>query len=85
MNYILISTTNFSRGLKRLSKDDESRARKTLGEIVTDPYSFKQLRGRYQELRSARFGNYRIVYAIKEQEKEVILLAIELRGTIYQR
>ncbi len=85
MSYILVSTSNFKRGLSRLSNDEKLRARKTLEEISNDPYSFKQLRGRYQELRSARLGNYRIVYAIKEQDKEVILLAIELRGTIYQR
>lgn len=65
--------------------DDQLRARKTIEEIANDPYSLKQLRGKYQELRSARLGNYRIVYAIKEQGKEIVLLAIELRGAIYRR
>jgi len=85
MTHALVSTSNFLRGLKRLSRDDQLRARETLKAIVQEPYSFKQLRGRYQDLRSARFGNHGILYSIKEDEKEIVLFALEPRSQVYQR
>ncbi len=83
MTYTLVSTNNFERGLKRLSSSDLGRARQTLEEIANDPYSFKELRGKFSDLRSARFGTHRVIYAINEREKEVVLLAVEPRGSAY--
>ncbi len=85
MSYTLVSTSNFDRGLKRLSKEEQPRARRTLEEIVKDPFSSKQLRGKYQEIRSARWGNYRILYVVGEDKKEIFLLAVEPRSTAYHR
>lgn len=85
MTWALVSTANFERGLKRLSQVDLVRARSTLQEISVDPYSFKELRGRYQDLRSARFGSHRIVYTINQERSEVVLLAVEPRGSAYGR
>jgi mRNA-degrading endonuclease RelE of RelBE toxin-antitoxin system len=68
-----------------LSSLDLDRARGTLEEIVRDPYSFKELRGRFRNLRSARFGDRRIIYTINEGRKEIILLAAEPRGSAYER
>jgi mRNA-degrading endonuclease RelE of RelBE toxin-antitoxin system len=56
-----------------------------LEEIVRDPYSFKELRGRFRNLRSARFGDRRIIYTINRDRKEIILLAVEPRGSAYER
>jgi mRNA-degrading endonuclease RelE of RelBE toxin-antitoxin system len=85
LTWALVSTANFERGLKRLSSSDLERARRTVEEIGNDPYSFKELRGRFRSLRSARFGGYRIIYTIIADRKEVVLLAVEPRGSAYER
>lgn len=71
--------------MKRLSSLDLNRARSRLEEIARDPYSFKELRGRFRNLRSARFGGHRIIYTVNEDQKEIILLAVEPRGSAYER
>jgi len=83
MTWTLVPTANFERGLNRLSSLDLDRARGTLEEIAADPYSFKELRGRFRNLRSARFGGHRMVYTINEGRKEVVLLAVEPRSSAY--
>lgn len=85
MTYTLVSTANFERGLKRLSSVDLSRARQTLEDIAKDPRSFKELKGRFKGLRSARFGDHRLIYTVNERRKEIVLLAVEPRGTAYER
>jgi len=68
-----------------LSSVDLERARSTVEEIASDPYSFKELRGRFRRLRSARFGDHRIIYTINADRKEIVLLAVEPRGSAYER
>ena len=85
MNYTLVSTSNFERGLRRLSSADLDRSRRTLNDIASDPYSFKELWGKFRGLRSARFGDYRIIYTIIAAKKQIILLAVEPRGAVYER
>jgi len=55
--------------MKRLSSTDFNRSKQTLEEIGNDPYSFKELRGKFRNLRSARFGKHRIIYTIVEANK----------------
>lgn len=71
--------------MKRLSSINLERARVTLEEIARNPYSFKELGGRFRNLRSARFGDHRIIYTLNEDRREVILLAVEPRGSAYDR
>jgi mRNA-degrading endonuclease RelE of RelBE toxin-antitoxin system len=85
LSYALVATSNFDRGMKRLSSGDFIRSRQTLEEIASDPYSFKQLKGKFKDLRSARFGKHRIIYTIIESKKEVVLLAVEPRSSVYER
>ena len=85
MSYALVATANFDRGMKRLSSTDFNRSRQTLEEIANDPYSFKELKGKFRDLRSARFGKHRIIYTIIESKEEVILLAVEPRSSVYER
>jgi mRNA-degrading endonuclease RelE of RelBE toxin-antitoxin system len=85
LSYALVSTANFERGMRRLSSTDFKRSRQTLDEIANDPYSFKELWGKFRGLRSARFGDHRIVYTIVQDKKRVILLAVEPRGSAYDR
>jgi mRNA-degrading endonuclease RelE of RelBE toxin-antitoxin system len=85
LSYSLVATANFERGLKRLSSADFDRSKRTLEDVANDPYSFKELKGKFRNLRSARFGKYRIIYTIIEARKEVILLAVEPRRSVYER
>jgi mRNA-degrading endonuclease RelE of RelBE toxin-antitoxin system len=69
LSYALIATANFNRGMKRLSSTDFNHSRQTVEEIASDPYSFKQLKGKFKDLRSARFGKHRIIYTIIESKR----------------
>ena len=85
MSYALVSTSNFERGMRRLSPADFRRSTDLSKEIASDPHSFKELWGKFRGLRSARFGGHRIIYAIKEDKNQVVLLAVEPRGSVYER
>jgi mRNA-degrading endonuclease RelE of RelBE toxin-antitoxin system len=71
--------------MRRLSPTDFRRSKDLLNEIASNPHSFKELLGRFRGLRSARFGDHRIIYAIVEDKRQVILLAVEPRGSVYKR
>ena len=85
MSYAPVSTANFERGMRQLSSVDFRRSKQILNEIVEDPYSFKELWGRFRGLRSARFGDHRIIYTVVESKKQIILLAVEPRSSAYER
>ena len=71
--------------MRQLSSVDFRRSKQILNEIVEDPYSFKELWGRFRGLRSARFGDHRIIYTVVESKKQIILLAVEPRSSAYER
>jgi len=85
LSYAPVSTANFERGMRQLSSVDFRRSKQILNEIVEDPYSFKELWGRFRGLRSARFGDHRIIYTVVESKKQIILLAVEPRSSAYER
>jgi mRNA-degrading endonuclease RelE of RelBE toxin-antitoxin system len=84
LNHTLVSTSNFERGRRRLSSTDLDGSRRTLNEVASDQYSF-ELWGRFRGLRSARFGDHRIVYTIIVAKKQIVPLAVEPRGSVYER
>ncbi len=53
LTYLIVSTSHFTRGLKKLSGIDKERAQKVIEELVVDPYSYKELAGKFKEIRSA--------------------------------
>jgi len=67
-----------------LMSNDRERAQQLIKEIQTEPYAFKELSGKLKGLRSARYGNYRIVYAVDEEQKAVILASIRPREKAYE-
>ena len=85
MSYALVSTSNFERGMRRLSSTDFGRSKQLLVQIAADPYSSKELWGKFRGLRSARFGDHRVIYTIVESKRQVVLLAVEPRGSAYER
>ena len=52
-------------------------------EIIEDPYSYKELKGQLKNLRSARFGDFRIIYRINEKNKIIELIAVGHRRSVY--
>lgn len=85
MNYSIVATSNFRRGLKKLSDIDKQRLQRLIEEITADPYTFKELAGKFRQIRSTRFGDHRVIYSVNEIAKEILLLAVEQRGSVYNR
>jgi mRNA interferase RelE/StbE len=53
--------------------------------LITEPRRIgKPLRGELSGIWSARRGTYRILYRIREDPREVIVLRIERRGDVYR-
>lgn len=61
------------------------RASKVIEGLLSDPYTYKELAGKFKGIRSARFGDHRIIYSINETRKQIVLLVIEARGSVYNR
>ncbi|WP_028661058.1 type II toxin-antitoxin system RelE family toxin [Nocardioides insulae] len=56
------------------------------GALVEDPRRVgKPLRGDLSGIHSARRGTYRVLYRIDEEQREVVVLRIEHRGTVYRK
>jgi len=85
MRYKLVITHNFDRGMRRLNHVTREKARAALKTIQEKPYENKELIGRLKGLRSARIGDYRIIYAINEMNKTVVLISVGPRERIYER
>jgi len=64
--------------------NNRQRARQLIMEIQAKPYAFKELGGKLKGLRSARFGDYRIIFSINERQKAVVLLSVRLRERAYK-
>lgn len=55
------------------------------GALVENPQRVgKRLRGDLAGIYSARRGTYRILYRVREEEREVVVLRIEHRGDAYR-
>jgi len=84
MKYRLIVTNNFDKRMRRLSKEHREKARVALKKIQGSPYENKELGGRLKGLRRARFGDCRIIYAIDEKRKAIVLISIGPRERVYE-
>ena len=72
------------RELKKLDKPVVRRAFELIENVIAkDPYSGKELKGKYRGLFSYRFADYRIVYEIKKQQLIVVVLRIRHRKHVY--
>jgi mRNA-degrading endonuclease RelE of RelBE toxin-antitoxin system len=55
------------------------------GALVSDPQRVgRPLRNELSGVRSARRGTYRVLYRIDDDAREVIVLRVEHRGTVYR-
>jgi len=76
-----------NRCLKELKNIDKAIVKKAFdlisNIIAIDPYSGKELKGRYKGLYSYRFSTYRIVYRIIQKEITILILRIRQRKNVY--
>jgi len=84
MKYSIRVSNAFERQLRRLRSQDRQRVWTVLDEIERDPHSYKPLSGQLSGTRSASAGDLRIIYAIDEVEKRVILLHVGHRERVYE-
>ena len=83
MAYKLSYKNSVSKDLKRLHKDEIKRILKGIEErIASNPYLGKALKGDYRGCYRYRFGYYRVIYAIINQE--IIILRIGHRKEVYR-
>ena len=87
MNYRVDLSDEAIKTLSRLDHPTESRVRARLRELAENPFNpriCKLLRhagGR----RSARAGDWRIIYAVEREKRVVNVLAVRSRGQVYRR
>jgi len=81
--YKLSYKSSVAKDLKRLHKDEIKRILHGIEEkIVLNPFQGKALKGEFRGCHRYRFGDYRVIYTIKNQE--ILVLRIGHRKEIYR-
>ena len=87
MKYIVEVTSEAERELNRLDRTSERRIRERLKELAPDPYSprlSKPLK-MFPGTRSARVGDWRILYEIVEPARLIKVTAVRPRREAYRK
>jgi len=85
MSHKAIFSKIFIKSVKRLNKEMEERVKKSVREILKNPYSGIPLTHSLKGFWRKRIGKYRIIYKINEKEKEVLFVDFGLRRNIYKK
>lgn len=85
MIYNLSVANRFKKDFDILDESLKKRIKKQLEPLRTSPYLGKRLHGNLKGFFSLRIGKYRIVYAVDEKSKSVILYFLGHRKGIYDR
>lgn len=86
MTYKVVFSGKAKRSVQRLTSTDKERLRERILQIIEAPRSAgKPLMGAFKarNIWSARVGGYRILYAILEEEKTVLVVKVDLRKKVY--
>lgn len=83
MTYNVAVTNRFRKDERKLDSKTRDRMYGIVAQVAEDPYSYKELKGELKNLRSARFGDFRIIYRINERQKTIELIAVGHRGSVY--
>jgi mRNA interferase RelE/StbE len=86
MSYEIIYDEKVLVDIKKIPKNLLTSIRNAIESRLSErPYDFRPLSGKkYQGLFRLRISDYRVVYSIDENLKTVKVLAIGIRGKIYQ-
>ena len=81
--YSLAVTKRFKNSFEKLPRDVQERVYGKLVSLLENPYSGMRLRGELSGLYRLRVGDYRVIYAIDEEKRLVVLLDVGHRRRIY--
>ena len=86
MSYEIIYDEKVLGDIRKIPKDLLGSIKNAVESRLSErPYDFRPLSGKkYQGLFRLRIGDYRIIYMICEETSTVTVLAIGIRGKIYQ-
>lgn len=79
----VVLSKNVLKEYEELLKPAQTKIKKKLKTLETNPYSAKKLTGDLKGLYSLRVWPYRIVYEINQKEKRVEVLKIAHRQGVY--
>jgi len=82
--FTIIYSGKASRSLKGLDKKTSKRILQKIEELSSNPFSirFKKIRG--TNCYAIRIGGYRIIYSVYFDRKEIYILIIGPRETVYE-
>lgn len=87
MSYTQKLSRRAVKDLDALDKDVCARILNRLDELVNDPYDSRlstKLTNK-GELRKSRVGDWRIIFTVDDEKRELLLVTIEHRGQVYRR
>ncbi|MEA2053566.1 MAG: type II toxin-antitoxin system RelE/ParE family toxin [Candidatus Thermoplasmatota archaeon] len=85
MKYKIKTTKQFEKDFRKSEKSLRENVIKKIDKLRENPYSFKRLHGSLKGKHSLRVGDYRVVYVINDNKKEVILYCLGHRKRVYER
>lgn len=86
MNYLVQLTSEAEKEWKLLDRITQDRVRQRLKELALDPYGqrFSKSVRMLKDIRTARVGNWRILFEVNESSKTIDIIAIRPRGKAYK-
>ena len=81
--YRIAVTARFKRSFRSLPKEVQERVYRAILGLMESPFIGVKLRGELSGLWRLRVGEYRIIYAIEEETRRVVLLDVGHRRAIY--
>ncbi len=87
MTYRVVFSKSAKRQIDKPSEDDRIRIRERIKELIVEPSKYgKPLTGAFgaRNVWSSRVGNYRILYVIFEEKKEVLVIRVDLGRRVYR-
>ena len=84
MHYSLKNKQSAFNEIQRLDKPDKKHLVEAIDKLTDNPHIGKLLKGELFGLRRIRFGSYRVIYEINEEEVLILNLRIAHRKDIYR-
>ncbi|MCD6275705.1 MAG: type II toxin-antitoxin system RelE/ParE family toxin [Thermoplasmata archaeon] len=85
MGYLIKLKRSVEKEILKLPRDVIKRIVRAIDELENDPYprDSKKIRGTERTYR-LRVGNYRIIYQVDEERKEIIIYHVRHRKSVYK-